>query len=117
MLGRQKSWEIAWIALLSGVAEEYLFRGALQAKMGVWLAAAVFGVIHWPLNRNFWMWPILSGVIGLALGGLAVGTGSLIAPAAAHFVINYVNLRRITSRFREWDEERVNRYVDTGKDR
>jgi membrane protease YdiL (CAAX protease family) len=117
MLGRQKAWEIAWIALLSGAAEEYLFRGALQAKMGVWLAAAVFGVIHWPLNRNFWMWPVLSGVIGLALGGLAVGTGSLVAPVAAHVVINYVNLRRITSRFRDWDEERVNRYVDTGKDR
>ena len=116
MLGRQRGWEIVWIALLSGAAEEYLFRGALQEKMGVWLAAAVFGVIHWPLNRNFWMWPLLSGVIGLGLGGLALATHSLVAPAAAHALVNLVNLRRITSRFREWDEERVNRYVETGKD-
>lgn len=116
MLGRQRAWEIAWIALLSGAAEEYLFRGALQEKMGLWLAAVVFGVIHWPLNRNFWMWPILSGAIGLGLGGLAHGTHSIVAPAAAHVVLNFVNLRRITSRFRDWDEERVNRYIDTGRD-
>src|SRR5262245_15006082 len=30
ILGSQRPWEIAWIALLSGFAEEYLFRGALQ---------------------------------------------------------------------------------------
>jgi CAAX protease family protein len=116
MLGRQKAWEVVWIALLSGAAEEYLFRGALQEKFGLWVAAVVFGVIHWPLNRNFWMWPIFSGVIGLGLGALALGTHSLVAPVAAHVIVNFVNLRRITSRFREWDEERVNRYVDTGKD-
>lgn len=116
MLGRQKAWEIVWIALLSGAAEEYLFRGALQAKAGIWLTAVVFGAIHWPLNRNFWMWPIFSGVIGLGLGGLAVATGSIVAPVAAHVVVNFVNLRRICARFRDWDEERVNRYVDTGKD-
>ena len=116
MLGRQRTWEIAWVALLSGAAEEYLFRGALQHKFGLWVAAVVFGAIHWPLNRNFWMWPIFSGVIGLGLGALALATHSIVAPAAAHVVVNYVNLRRITSRFREWDEERVNRYVETGKD-
>ena len=116
MLGRQKEWEIAWIALLSGAAEEYLFRGALQEKFGLWITAAVFGLVHWPLNRNFWMWPILSGAIGLGLGGLAFWTHSIVAPATAHVVVNWVNLKRITSRFREWDEERVNRFVETGKD-
>ncbi len=116
MLGCQRGWEIAWIALLSGAAEEYLFRGALQHKFGLWIAAAVFGVIHWPLNRNFWMWPLFSGVIGLGLGGLAMWTQSIVAPVTAHVLVNYVNLRRIASRFREWDEDRVNRYVETGKD-
>jgi membrane protease YdiL (CAAX protease family) len=54
--------------------------------------------------------------VGLGLGGLAQWTGSLVAPAAAHVVINLINLRRITRRFGVWDEERANRYVDTGKD-
>jgi membrane protease YdiL (CAAX protease family) len=115
MLGRQRAWEIVWIALLSGAAEEYLFRGALQEKFGLWITAAVFGIVHWPLNRNFWMWPIFSGAIGLGLGGLALATHSIVAPATAHALVNLVNLRRITSRFRDWDEERVNRFVETGK--
>lgn len=116
ILGAQKGWEIVWIALLSGCAEEYLFRGALQQKFGIWVATAVFAVIHWPLNPNFLPWPFVAGVIGLGLGGLATATGSLVAPAAAHVLINLINLARVTRRFAVWDEARANHYVDTGKD-
>jgi membrane protease YdiL (CAAX protease family) len=115
ILGAQRKWEIVWIALLSGCAEEYLFRGALQEKFGIWVAAGVFAVIHWPVNRNFLPWPFVAGVVGLGLGFLALWTDSLVAPAAAHVVVNLVNLVRITHRFRTWDEEAVNRYVDTGR--
>ncbi len=116
ILGAQKTWEIVWIALLSGCAEEYLFRGALQQKFGLVAATVVFAVIHWPLNPNFLPWPFVAGVIGLGLGGLALWTNSLVAPAAAHVVINLINLRRITRRFGHWDEDRANRYVETGKE-
>ena len=116
ILGAQKGWEIAWIALLSGCAEEYLFRGALQQKFNLIAATIVFAVIHWPLNPNFLPWPFVAGAIGLGLGGLALWTNSLVAPAAAHVLINLINLRRITRRFAVWDEERVNRYVDSGRD-
>jgi membrane protease YdiL (CAAX protease family) len=117
ILGAQKRWEIVWIALLSGSAEEYLFRGALQEKFGIWVATAVFAVIHWPLSRNFLPWPILAGVIGLGLGGLALWTGSIVAPVTAHVLVNLANLWRITSRFKSWNEEGVNRYVETGDSR
>jgi membrane protease YdiL (CAAX protease family) len=116
ILGAQRAWEIVWIALLSGCAEEYLFRGALQQKFGLIAATIVFAVIHWPLNPNFLPWPFVAAVIGLGLGGLAIWTHSLVAPAAAHVILNLVNLRRITRRFASWDEARVNLYVDTGKD-
>jgi membrane protease YdiL (CAAX protease family) len=116
ILGAQKGWEIVWIALLSGCAEEYLFRGALQQKFGLWVATAVFAVIHWPLNPNFFPWPFVAAAIGLGLGGLAWATGGLVAPAAAHVVINLINLARVTRRFAVWDENRANAYVDTGKD-
>ncbi len=115
IVGAQKGWEIVWIALLSGFAEEFLFRGALQEKFGIVAATIVFGVIHWPLNANFLPWPFVAGLVGLGLGLLAQATDSLLAPAAAHALVNAVNLRRMTRRFRNWDEETVNRYVDTGK--
>ena len=114
ILGAQRHWEIAFIALLSGIGEEYLFRGALQERFGIWIATAVFAVIHWPVNRNFRPWPVLAGVVGLGLGFLKEWTDSLIAPALAHALINYVNLRRIVSKFRTWDEDAVNRYMETG---
>jgi membrane protease YdiL (CAAX protease family) len=88
----------------------------LQQKFGLIAATIVFAVIHWPLSPNFFPWPFVAGVIGLGLGGLAIWTNSLVAPAAAHVVINLINLRRITRRYAVWDEARVNLYVDTGKD-
>jgi len=114
ILGGQRVWEIAWIALLSGCAEEFLFRGALQEKFGIWIATAVFAVIHWPVNPNFRAWPFLAAVAGLGFGGLQIWTDSLVAPAAAHVVVNFVNLLRITKRYRAWDEERVGRWLETG---
>jgi membrane protease YdiL (CAAX protease family) len=114
ILGGQRVWEMAWIALLSGLAEEFLFRGALQEKFGWGAATAVFAVIHWPLNANFRAWPYVAAAAGLGFAGLQEATDSLVAPAAAHVVMNFVNLLRITRRFRAWDEERVNRYLETG---
>ena len=114
ILGGQRVWEMAWIALLSGTAEEFLFRGALQEKFGIGVATAVFAVIHWPLNPNFRSWPFVAALAGLGFAALKEGTDSLLAPAAAHVVLNFVNLLRITKRFRAWDEERVGRYLETG---
>jgi membrane protease YdiL (CAAX protease family) len=114
ILGAQKPREIAWIALLSGCAEEYLFRGALQERFGWIVATAVFAVIHWPVNVNFLPWPFVAFAAGAGFSWLASATDSLVAPAAAHVVANAVNLWRITRRFRAWDEDAVNRFVDTG---
>lgn len=115
ILGAQRRAEILAIALLSGFAEEYLFRGALQEKFGLAAATAVFAVIHWPVNRNFLPWPFVAGAAGLAFGLLREGTGALWAPAIAHAAVNYANLLRISARFRTWDEGRVHAYVQTGK--
>ncbi len=115
ILGAQRSWEIAWVALLSGFAEEYLFRGALQEKFGLWVAAAVFAAVHWPVNRSFLPWPFIAAAAGLAFGGLRLWTGTLWAPALAHAAVNFANLWRIARRFRAWDEARVRTYLETGR--
>ncbi len=115
LLGAQGRGEIVLLALLSGVAEEYFFRGALQERVGIWIAAGVFALLHWPLNRNLLPWPFLAGGVGVGLGYLCAWTGTLVAPAAAHALVNYVNLRRITARYGVWKEERVNAYIDRGR--
>jgi membrane protease YdiL (CAAX protease family) len=83
------------IALAPGVAEELLFRGALQGALlrvralppaaAVALAALAFGAAH--------LDPVQSAAtvpLGLYLGALACVTGSVRAPIAAHVLNNAV---------------------------
>jgi len=53
-------------AVLAGICEEALFRGALQPRVGIVVAAALFATIH----TQYFLTPILGMVfaIGLALG-------------------------------------------------
>ncbi len=102
------------IAVYSSVGEEALFRGWLQpyliAKLGAWtgapgtlgvialgvlLASAIFGLVHFPSQRELRPWTVFAVLIGVAFGALAAWSGSLAAPVLAHFLINWLNLRRL----------------------
>lgn len=83
------------LALVSAIGEELLFRGALQPAVGPWVASAIFGAAHVPLDRSFAAWPLFATVAGLGLAFAAEASGSLLAPIVAHFLVNWVNLRHI----------------------
>lgn len=85
-------------ACASAVAEETLFRGLLQPLLGLWIAAAIFGVLHVGPNVRFAPWTVMAFVAGVTLGWMFQWTGALLAPMLAHFLINYVNLRHLTGR-------------------
>ncbi len=88
-IGPLSTTEIAVFSLASGIAEEMLFRGAMQPTLGLWLTSLIFGLAHGYLDRRFVPWMVMAGLSGLALGLLAEWTGSLLAPVLAHFTINY----------------------------
>jgi membrane protease YdiL (CAAX protease family) len=92
LLGPLPDGDILLLALLSAVAEECFFRGALQPTVGLVAASLVFGAMHVPVNKRFVVWTLEATVMGFVLGGLFVATGQLAAPIAAHFTINYENL-------------------------
>ena len=75
------------IAALTAGSEELLFRGALLAEFGIWPQAILFGLLH-PAGREGWSYPVFAFGSALALGWLAVVTGTLWAPMAVHFAIN-----------------------------
>jgi len=83
------------LALASSIGEELLFRGALLPWLGVWLQAAVFALLHIGPGRRFLPWTASAFGLGLAFGALASWTGNLGGPIAAHFMINFLNLRYI----------------------
>lgn len=91
--------------ILAPVAEELFFRGlALHAwlrEYGRWMAligsSGVFGLVHFGLNPLEGLlpelpWLALPTATGVVLGLLALRTGSLIAPIAAHATMNALTL-------------------------
>jgi membrane protease YdiL (CAAX protease family) len=84
------------LAVLSGVAEEAFFRGALQPRVGLVWASLLFGLAHFAPRRELLPWTLFSIAVGFLLGLLFEVTGNLLAPVAAHFVINAVNLRLLS---------------------
>lgn len=95
LLGPLTGKDIWLLALASSIGEELLFRGALLPWLGIWAQAAVFALLHIGPVRRFWPWTIWAFGLGLAFGWLAEWSGNLGGPIAAHFVINYFNLKFI----------------------
>jgi membrane protease YdiL (CAAX protease family) len=75
------------LALASGIGEEVLFRGWLQAEVGLVAASLLFGAAHvW--GRETWPYGLYAAGMGGVLGGLLMVTGSLWAPVLAHALNN-----------------------------
>ena len=87
------------LALVSGIAEEVFFRGALQPRVGWVLASLLFGCVHFVPRREFLPWTGFAICAGFLFGALFVWTGNLLAPVTAHVVVNGVNLPRLVRRY------------------
>ena len=98
ILGPLGLGQITVVAIASGVAEEMLFRGAIQPFIGLIPASLLFALLHIGPGREFLPWTISAGVIGLLLGLLYEHTGNLAAPVICHFTVNFINLNVIMRR-------------------
>lgn len=87
------------LALASGLGEELFFRGALQPRVGLVLASLLFGCVHFVPRRDFLPWTGFAVVAGFLFGALFQWTGNLVAPVAAHVVVNGVNLPLLLRRY------------------
>ena len=81
------------LALFSGIGEELLFRGWLLHETNLWWSSLLFGLVHLPPGRDWIHWPLFAAVIGLLLGLLTLGSGTVLWAILAHAGINYFNLR------------------------
>jgi membrane protease YdiL (CAAX protease family) len=96
LLGRLSLAECLVLAVLSGVAEEAFFRGALQPLVGLVAASLAFGLVHLVPRRELLPWTGFAVAAGFLLGALFEATGDLVAPIVAHTAVNAVNLRRLS---------------------
>ncbi|MBN2469360.1 MAG: CPBP family intramembrane metalloprotease [Anaerolineae bacterium] len=81
-------------SLLAAVPEELLFRGAVQASLGLVAAAVIFGALH-ALTRFYFVYATIAG---LFLGGLALLSGQLWLPIGAHFAIDFITFMLLLQR-------------------
>lgn len=86
------SRHILALSLLSAFAEEALFRGALQPRLGLWWTAALFGLFHFPYRRGLAPWTGFALVLGVVLGALTAVSRSLWPAIVLHFAVNYFNI-------------------------
>jgi membrane protease YdiL (CAAX protease family) len=98
LLGPLATRHCVALAAVSGLAEEALFRGALQPWLGLIPASLIFGLVHFVPRRDLAPWCGFAVLAGLLLGGLYEWTGNLVAPVVAHAAINAVNLRLLARR-------------------
>lgn len=85
------------MALLSGFAEELLFRGAIQGSLGIWVATILFALLHSGPGGSFRLWPVFALVAGALFGALVLWRGNLLAAIVAHAVVNAINLGRLAA--------------------
>jgi len=93
------------LALASGMAEEMLFRGALQPAVGLFWASVIFGACHFLPRKELALWSLYAVAMGFAFGWLYEWTGHLAAPIVAHTVVNGINLPRLARRYEARPDE------------
>jgi membrane protease YdiL (CAAX protease family) len=86
------------LAVISALAEELFFRGALQAAIGFLPAAVLFALMHAGPGKGFRVWTLFALAGGLALGALVALRGPLGGAIVAHLMVNGVNLVRLARR-------------------
>ena len=81
---------IMLLALASGIAEEIVFRGFLQPKVGIVIASVVFGLVHQCKGAR--MWSVFAIGAGFILGWVTIESGSLMPAMIAHSLNNFISI-------------------------
>lgn len=79
------------LAVLSGVGEELLFRGVIQAEWGIIPASVLFALLHIP-ERRLWIYGLWALFAGLFLGNLYSWSNNLLVPMLVHIINNGLGL-------------------------
>lgn len=94
--------QFAMIAVLAGVGEELLFRGAMQSIVGSWttpviglvITSLLFGLAH-ALSKLYFLFAV---AVGGFLGWMTMNYNDLVAPMVAHGVYDFLALAYLSRR-------------------
>lgn len=84
------------LALVSGLAEEIFFRGALQDLVGPYFGALIFAGLH--IAPGMKTWTLCALVVGVVFGGMVEAGFGLLSVSVAHALTNFLSLREMSLR-------------------
>jgi membrane protease YdiL (CAAX protease family) len=84
-----------YLAGISAVGEELLFRAGLQPFLGLFFTSILFGLLHLGPGGIPSMWSLWAFLSGMLLGWSFENTGSLWPAILAHFFVNAFSLIRV----------------------
>lgn len=101
--------QFAMVAVLAGVGEELLFRGALQTTLGNWttpviglvITSLLFGLAH-ALSKLYFLFAV---AVGGFLGWMTLKYNDLVAPMVAHGVYDFLALAYLSRRVSQASEK------------
>lgn len=82
IFSESKLLDLCFISIIAGFAEELLFRGVVQAKLGIVGASIIFGLLHFITPA----YCIIATIMGFYLGFLFQYYDSLLIPIQLHFI-------------------------------
>lgn len=91
MMAKLNVFDMLVLSMISGFCEEVLFRGIIQAQLGIAGASILFGIFHDPTFRQKG-YVLLATVAGLVLGYLYQSTGNLWSCITAHSLHNAISM-------------------------
>jgi membrane protease YdiL (CAAX protease family) len=97
MIGPLADRDAVLLSLVSGAAEEFFFRCAVQDAVGWLLATLLFALCHLG-GRGLRLLGVQAALFGLVLGGLVESGLGLLAAALAHALFNYLWLQKVVLR-------------------
>ena len=100
MLGPTAWYTAIYLALLSSVGEELLFRAALLPYTGLLISSIIFGLVHIGPDGGISTWTFWAFCAGLLIGWMFEATGSLWPCIICHFSVNAFSLLRIQRDYR-----------------
>ena len=85
IFSKTKFIDLCLISILAGFAEELLFRGVIQVKLGIIVASIIFGFLHFITPA----YCIIAVIMGLYIGILCHLYQSILVPVQLHFIYDF----------------------------
>ena len=95
-----------YLAAISSIGEEILFRGAILPFTGIFGSAIIFGLLHFGPSMRLTSWTLWAILAGILLGWMFDTSGTLWVPILCHFLVNSFSIMRLRVNYLQQEEKR-----------